>query len=205
MKQSLFIVFFFLILASSSLAQKFNGGLLAGFTASQVDGDTYSGYNKAGFAAGAFVNRNINKTWSWQLELKLIQKGSHHVPDSLDPYDPVYRMHLNYAEVPIILNYHYKKKFIISAGIGIGYLFSFKEEKDYFRLYEDAYRYYIDYELSYNFGLSYKLTKKLVFGVGHSYSILPIRKHASGSVYKFNRGQYNNLISFTLFYQFNNE
>jgi hypothetical protein len=205
MKQSLLIVFFFLILASSSIAQKFNGGLLAGFTACQVDGDTYSGYSKAGFAAGAFVNRNINDTWSWQMELKLIQKGSHHVPDSLDPNDPVYRMHLNYAEVPLTLNYHYKKKFIISAGIGMGYLISFKEVKDDFRLYEDAYRYYIDYELSYNFGLSYKLTKKLVFGIGHSYSILPIRKHASGSVYKFNRGQYNNLISFTLFYQFNNE
>jgi hypothetical protein len=205
MKYFVLSIVFILFLSYSLSAQKFNGGILLGMSASQVDGDTYSGYRKAGLIGGAFVNRYLNDNFSWQLELKFIQKGSHHIPDSLDFTDRVYRLQLNYAEVPLSINYHYKKKFILNLGIGMGYLFSFKEESDDVRLYEDADRYFNDYELSYNFGITYKLSKKLLFNFSHSYSILPIRRHASGSVWRFNRGQYNNLLAFTFYYQFNNE
>ncbi len=197
------IVFTFFL--SYSYAQKFNGGILAGFTASQVDGDTHSGYHKGGIEAGAFINRIINDNFSWQLEIKFKQKGSHFVPDSIDFNERVYRLHLNYAEVPFSINYHFKKRFVLNFGIGIGYLISFKEEANYIRLYEDTDRYFNRYEVCYNFGLAYKISKKILFNISHSYSITPIRKHASGTVYKFNRGQYNNLLAFTFYYQFNNE
>ncbi len=41
-------------------AQEFNAGIFGGVTASQVDGDSYGGYNKLGFTAGVFVNREID-------------------------------------------------------------------------------------------------------------------------------------------------
>ncbi len=199
MRYLIFSIFFIFFISFSLSAQKFNGGLMAGFTGSQVDGDTHGGYHKGGLLGGAFVNRVINDNFSWQLEMKFIQKGSHFVPDSAEfaNNERVYRLHLNYAEVPIMLNYHYKKKFILSLGLGVGYLISFKEEWDGVRLYEDSNRFFQDYEISYNFGISYKLTKKLYFSLSHSYSILPIRRHAERSVYRFNRGQYNNLLAFT--------
>jgi hypothetical protein len=202
-----FIVSLILILSLSfsSIAQKFNGGILAGLSMSQVDGDTYSGYHKGGLIGGVYVNRMFNDNFSWQLELKFHQKGSHHIPDSLGIGDTEYRLHLNYAEVPLCLNYHYKKKFIVHLGLGMGYLVSFKEVRDGFRLYEDSKRYFNKYEFSYNFGLTYKLTKKLFFNISHSYSIIPIRKHATDTIYKFKRGQFNNVIAFTFYYQFNNE
>jgi len=205
MKHCIFGIFFTLFLSYSLSAQKFNGGIMAGMTASQVDGDTYGGYHKAGFLAGAFVNRKINDNFSWQLEMKFIQKGSHHAPDSIDFNDRDYRLHFNYAEVPLSLNYHYKKKFIINLGVSMGYLINYKEESDGYRLYEEGNRYFYSYELSYNFGITYKLTKKLLFNLSHSYSIIPIRKQAVGSIYKFKRGQFNNLLAFTFYYQFNNE
>ena len=39
----------FWLLASVVFAQQFKVGLLGGITTSQVDGDTYTGYGKAGF------------------------------------------------------------------------------------------------------------------------------------------------------------
>lgn len=207
MRYYIITLVFILFISYSLSAQKFNGGLMVGFTASQVDGDTHGGYHKGGLLGGAFVNRVINDNFSWQLEMKFIQKGSHFVPDSAEfaNNEEVYRLHLNYAEVPIMLNYHYKKKFILSLGLGMGYLINFKEVRDDFRLYEDSKRFFHDYEFSYNFGITYKLTKKLYFSLSHSYSIIPIRRQAEGSIYRFNRGQYNNLLAFTLYYQFNNE
>ena len=59
-----------------SFGQNFQGGPILGFTATQVDGDTYSGYNKAGVIIGGFVNKKFSEKWSSQLEIKYIQKGS---------------------------------------------------------------------------------------------------------------------------------
>jgi len=201
-----FIFFFFLLIVPLFIyAQKFNGGISAGFVASQLDGDTYGGYHKAGFEVGTFVNRYITKNTSLQMQLKYIQKGSRHIPDSIDFENRPYRLHMDYVEIPFNFNYHYKKRFVISLGIHNGYLFNFKEELDYIRLYEDEFRYFNKYELSYSVGLSYKISKKIIFGILHNYSILPVRKHALGSVYKFNFGQYNKLLAFSFYYQFNNE
>ncbi len=46
------------------------------FTATQVDGDTYGGYNKAGFQGGVFVNTRLSDLFSAQLEIKYTGKGA---------------------------------------------------------------------------------------------------------------------------------
>ena len=40
-------------------AQRFQGGLLGGFNASQVEGDNFKGYNKPGILAGGFVQTDL--------------------------------------------------------------------------------------------------------------------------------------------------
>ena len=45
-------------------AQGFNAGIRAGIIGSQVDGDTYEGFNKAGITAGLFVNRKLSDLFS---------------------------------------------------------------------------------------------------------------------------------------------
>ena len=42
-------------LSCAGHAQDFNGGLMAGLVGSQVAGDTYSGYNKAGLFLGVLT------------------------------------------------------------------------------------------------------------------------------------------------------
>ena len=40
-------------------AQRFDGGILAGFNGAQVEGDTYKGYNKPGAVAGFYVQTDL--------------------------------------------------------------------------------------------------------------------------------------------------
>ena len=49
-------------------------------------------------------------------------------------------------------------------------------------------------------GMNYHLTDNILLNSRISNSILPVRPHASGAIYKLNRGQYNSVLSFTLHY-----
>jgi len=65
------------ILSVSGFSQEFEGGFLGGLTASQIDGDLFSGYNKVGITAGAYTTRKINSSVNWKLEIRYTQKGSY--------------------------------------------------------------------------------------------------------------------------------
>ena len=71
-----------------------------GYTASQVDGDSYSGFNKLGFTAGAFINRLIAYDIYWQVEIKYVTRGVYKGPTDNDP--TLYRSGYHYVEIPII-------------------------------------------------------------------------------------------------------
>lgn len=179
-------------------AQEFKGGALIGIAGSQVYGDKLSGYNKPGFIGGFFVNRKIKKDFSWQMELKYIQKGSRKVlSDSI----PAYFLHLNYVEVPLLLHWNYRNWFTLEGGPCIGVLVKQKEEDEYGPL---AYRAFNKTEISWQFGATFKIYESLYFNMKTSNTVFftPIRKHLSGQTFRFNLGQYNNLLEFTLRYQF---
>jgi hypothetical protein len=75
------IVFILVFSISGTLLnaqQRFNAGIKAGVSTTQVSGDTYSGYNKAGLVGGAFVRGIMNEKWTGQFEIMYIQKGSRH-------------------------------------------------------------------------------------------------------------------------------
>ena len=57
------VVLIFLLggISEKMQAQQFHGGIALGLVGSQVAGDTYSGYNKAGISGGGFVNLNLSE------------------------------------------------------------------------------------------------------------------------------------------------
>ncbi|MFM9028678.1 MAG: hypothetical protein ACKOQ6_11910, partial [Bacteroidota bacterium] len=57
-------------------AQSFSSGIRFGMTATQVDGDTYEGFDKAGLLGGLFVERFMSDRFSLRMEMDYIQKGS---------------------------------------------------------------------------------------------------------------------------------
>lgn len=72
---------------------------------SQVDGDTWKGYHKVGYLAGAFVRLELSPRSSFQLEMEYIQKGSRHNVDSANYYDQSYLLRLHYLELPLLYQY----------------------------------------------------------------------------------------------------
>ncbi|MEZ4829459.1 MAG: porin family protein [Bacteroidia bacterium] len=70
------LLFLFIGLACGLYAQNLGGGLVAGFNASQVDGDNSRGFNKAGFSLGGFVTYPLNDRFSLQPEILIEQLGS---------------------------------------------------------------------------------------------------------------------------------
>jgi hypothetical protein len=202
MKKILLVLVIFLTSAFLQ-AQTFKGGIMAGLSTSQVDGDMYAGYHRAGLIAGVFVNHSLSEKLLWQMEMKFIQKGSfkNENPDVGD-YS-IYNLRLNYIELPILIRYIYKTHFSFDAGIGVGYLAKYHEADQVGELPYDASRPdFHKFELSTQLGAFYHINNNWWINARYSYSILPARDHAGGGVHWTNRGQYNNVLQFSLYYCF---
>ncbi|OFY84635.1 MAG: hypothetical protein A3F72_01370 [Bacteroidetes bacterium RIFCSPLOWO2_12_FULL_35_15] len=200
MRKIIFIaVLFFLIGSETKAQQRFKAGLKVGLSTSQVAGDTYSGFHQAGFDGGGFVNGKLSEKWTAQFEIIYIQKGSKHRPDPDKGDLSSYFLRLDYVEVPVLFQYH-QQKFTFEAGPGFGYLVKVKEVNDYGEITGD--RPFFKTEASFNLGISYTIYKNLAMNWRYCNSFLAIRKHASGASRWYNPGQINNVLAFTLTYQF---
>jgi len=207
----------FWLLASVVVAQQFKVGLLGGISTSQVDGDTYAGYNKVGFLVGGFVTKkfSLENKWSASFEITYIQKGSRKVPHPDKGDYSEYKLNLNYAEVPLLLKYNFsasdssnehRMNFALEGGLAIGALVYSKEEIAGGQLPGGTPFQKSDYSII--LGLNYFLSKHIGFDVRTEYSIVPVRKGSAGQYYQnwtykiFKPGYYNNLLVFSLRYQF---
>jgi len=188
------------ILSFNIQAQTFGGGVLAGLSASQLDGDQWGGYNKAGLSFGIYTNAKLNKYIDAQLELKYIQKGSR--SDEKDQ-SAFYVSKLNYIEMPLFLKYHFLGKFNANIGLAVGYLQKATEDKDKIGD-EPADPAFNEFEFSGLAGIEYQFSEKFYFNVRFNYSILPVRDHPGDQTYYLNRGQYNNALTFAVYYQIAN-
>ena len=120
-----------LLFQTVTQAQSFIGGISAGASFSQIDGDKMAGYNKAGLIAGGFVNRQLGGKVSAQLEMLYIGKGSKRGANPNKGIFDYRRISLHYVEVPIVCQYWYKKlNLTLEAGLSYGVLISSKEEDE---------------------------------------------------------------------------
>jgi len=196
-RRLLFTAAILVITMVTASAQNFNGGFLAGIGAAEISGDRLEGPNKPGIYAGAFVNRYFTERSSAQMELNFVQKGSRKNPDSLD-YS-TYLLRLNYVELFVNYKWDFGKMFTLEVGPSLGVLIKSYEEADGFILTEPPFN---ATDLNGNFGLFIWLTEHWQFNVRYSNSILAVRPHSQGQTYKWNRGQYNEVLSFTFHYTF---
>ena len=192
-------LFFFLFVANQIFAQRFEGGIMAGAVASQLDGDHRAGYHKLGFLAGGFVKTKLKPPFGMQMEIKFIQKGSKGKDTLFNTYS-YYASRLNYIEIPILLSYTYKEKFAGYLGASAGYLISAFEDKDSYG-FEKAYPEFDKFEISGHAAISYKLTEKLNVMFMFSYSAFGVRDAYPDYYQYIQRGQYNNVLSLSLYYQ----
>ncbi len=175
MRRFLFILS--LLIWMQGYSQRFDGGVIIGISANQIDGDYYSGYNKAGYVFTTFARLRLNRNYSLQSGVSLIQKGAHSPPKQA-----FFRTVINEAEVPLWLNIHPYPHLGATVGLNFGYIYKAYYESTTIFTKDDLG--IGDLDLSYYFGLRYKIGKRLIFRVAHRYGLLPITRPITGDCWK---------------------
>ena len=201
-KYTTIIVLIFCIGFAAS-AQQFHGGIIAGLAGTQVAGDTYSGYNKAGLFAGGFVSLDAGEKSAFQMELTYFQKGSRENPREKNGYQS-YLLRLNYIEMPVF--YQYKAgRFTVEAGPSVGFLLNYFEEVNQ-QIISDQQGYNKPARVSFqiNLGVRFALTQQFGVDFRTNNSLLNVFSHnQTGDIHRiWAYGRYNDSLVLSLYYQF---
>ena len=203
----MFLIIFFFISQISFAQSPFKAGIFSGITTTQIDGDGYSGFDKAGITFGGFVNNKFgSEKWSAQMEMLFVDKGSRQQPN-IERGIRYKEIKLSYVEVPVIAKVQHKKLFY-EAGLSYGILVRHSEYDESGELNNPTV--FKKNEYAYNLGLSYFFTEKLSFNARFVRSILPVRDYSVFTRFGFFTvsgvgifgGSYNTDLSYTLRYQF---
>jgi len=197
------LLLFFLFSIYFTKAQSFHAGLQLGMTGTQVTGDQLSGFNKAGLFGGAFVNHRAGRLGELQFEFNFIQKGSRKNahPDKGD-YNQ-YLMRLNYVAIPFFYKFIIKKTLSLEIGLELAYLINAKEFDEYGLI--DRSQIKTDFrklDFSGFAGLGVNFHQDFRFVFRYSYSILPIRPQPDSGFYYYDAGQFNEVVTAGIQYQF---
>ncbi len=193
----LFFIFIFFSFIGFSQT-KFESGISLGIATSQYDGDGHGGFHKLGLNAGGYSVLKINKSFQVGFEINFVQKGARFIPDSANLNANEYLLKLNYVEVPLLVKYIYKK-FKFETGFGIGFLLSSYEETNYVEITNDPLK---KNDFTFQLGISYPVFKLLEMNWRYSYSLIPVRQYEPDKSFTIFKGDYNNVMSFTLRYTF---
>jgi len=85
---------------------RFKAGIIAGVTASQIDGDFSAGYNKLGLQGGLRVIARLTEKTDASLEFLFSQRGAQEELVQNKFGDPLNAITFNYVEIPV--QWHYK-------------------------------------------------------------------------------------------------
>jgi hypothetical protein len=201
MKQKFLVTIFLFTIVSVSYGQKFQGGIAGGLVGSQVAGDTYQGFDKAGIYAGFWVRLGLSENTSLQTEISYFQKGSRHNPDAKRQDMTFYLMRLGYIEMPFLFQFQVRNKITLEVGPSFSFLLHSHEELDYM---EVTYGKFSIFNPSFMAGIGYPITEKFGVHFRMNSSVISIRTDdVNGSVYRlFDHGQYNDCILLFLSYKF---
>ena len=197
-----FLITIFLLVAANVLfAQRFDAGLIAGFNGSQVEGDYFKGYNKAGILAGIFVQTDVAPAIVAGMEIKYSQKGSRKKYDPKQPEVEKYVMRLGYIDIPIFMGFRTNERSMIIAGIAPGVLIHSKELDNYGEFPKEDQHPFNTFDLQPFFGFQFEFLERFSIDLRLALSVLPIRNQPSGINYYWHNNQFNNVISLSVYYR----
>lgn len=202
MKLRLALFFLVLSLNFNSFSQEFKVGALAGVNASQVSGDGYGGFDKAGIIAGLYSNAYLSEKFDLQFEINYSEKGSRKNPKTSDGDTDFFLLRMNYIEVPLMLQYH-KNKFTYESGFYLGQLINdYLEDENGPGQVDPNLNQLKDRDFGFLVGINYNFTEHLIMNWRLSSSVVPFRDHDSGGRFQFKSGLYHHYLSFTMRYEF---
>jgi hypothetical protein len=189
-----FILLALLCLPMIVSAQRFKGGIFLGMNVSQIDGDNYPGYNKAGLVGGAFVFTEFADKWGAQMEIRYAAKGS----AAPKYYNYIKKFRLQYIEVPVLAHYEPLNKLKLQMGLSFGYLFSAAQSDGYG--YEKFEEIPSRGEIAACAGINYSFANRFDINARFAYSVLPVFSNYTGSTWGTG-AWYNNVLTFALYYR----
>lgn len=203
--KNILILFTLLTVTYVAKAQRFQGGILGGFNASQVEGDSFKGYNKPGIIAGGFVQTDITPAIIAGMEIKYSQKGSRKRIKPKDPEPEKYIMRLGYIDIPLFVGFRTHEQGAILAGITPGYLIHGKEFNELGEFPEEDRHPFNNFDLQPFLGFQYDILDNVRLDLRFALSVIPIRGHPGehATNYYWLNNQFNNVISLALYYNIN--
>jgi hypothetical protein len=204
MTKKLFISVAILFLANWASAQRFEGGLLAGFNATQVEGDYFKGYNKPGILAGFFVQTDVAPAIFAGMEIKYSQKGSRKRIKPKDPDPEKYIMRLGYVDVPVFIGFRTNDKGAVVAGVSAGYLIHAMEFDIYGEFPQEDQNAFKNLDLQPFLGFQFDMLDNVKLDLRFALSVLPVRGQPGDDAtnYYWLNNQFNNVISLAAYYNF---
>ena len=200
----LHLLLLFLVLQSTSIhAQQFSVGASFGVNASQISGDGYSGFNKAGISAGLFSTTRINENFDFQFEINYTERGSRKNARPSEDDNDFFLLRMPYVEIPFMIRYH-KNKFTYEAGLSYSRLLSYylEDENGSFEI-EPQLNQFNNNDFAFLFGVNFNFTDNLIMNWRFNTSFLPFREYDSGSnELPFDAGMYHHYVGFVMKYQF---
>jgi hypothetical protein len=201
MAKNLTTVIFLFFLVNIVVAQRFDGGAIIGFNATQVEGDSYRGFHKPGVAAGFYVETDLAPAVFAAFEIKFMQKGARKKTTENDPLK--YIMRLNYIDLPIYAAFRPSEKTAIIGGISPGFLLSGKEFNNDGEFPPEDQNDFNAFDLQALVGFQFEMSEKWKTDLRFAYSLIPVRdKNPMGFPYYWDRNQFNFVATLALYYQF---
>lgn len=202
-KQILFILL--LLVTNLSFSQSFNAGFIAGVNASQISGDNYAGFNKAGLLLGIYTDIDVSKKFNLQAEINYSQKGSRRNPNTSEGDTDFFLLRLDYIEIPIMLRVPYKR-FKFDGGLYFGTLINqYLADEDGPIPLDDNINQFKDWDFGFLVGIDFDFTEHLIMNWRYNNSIVPVRDFDSGGRFLFNSGMFHSYLSISLRYEFYGE
>lgn len=177
--------------AQHSNKSPYRVGLKLGYSYHTLLGDLTDSRPAGDFLAGFWLQLKMNKKWTAQTELLLLDKG---IGDAQFSRQSPHQVNLHYFEVPVLFQYHSKNTYF-EFGPGLGYLINSEEhlngnvspelvnDHPFFRS-----------ELSFNLGIGCTLNEKWALGLRLSNSLVPMRT----AVPSVSKEAYNLLLALSI-------
>ncbi|MGZ3864308.1 MAG: porin family protein [Bacteroidia bacterium] len=194
MKKNLAIIAVFncaWLCAQHNYKSPYRTGFKLGYSYHTLAGDLTESRPAGDFLAGFWFQLKMNKKWTAQTELLLLDKG---IGDAQFRVKSSHQVNLHYFEVPVLFQYH-SKNIYFEFGPGLGYLINREEHLNGNFSPDIVFKYpFIRNELSFNVGIGCKLNEKWALGLRLSHSLLPVRD----AVPSVSKESYNRLLALSL-------
>lgn len=177
--------------AQHNYKSPYRAGLKLGYSFHTLTGDLTESRPSGDLLGGFWFQLKLNKKWTAQTELLLLDKG---IGDAQFRKQSPHQVNLHYFEIPVLFQYH-RKNIYVELGPGFGYLINFSEHlngnlsPDLVDSYPFRRR-----ELSFNVGVGCALNDKWALGLRLSHSLLPVRS----AVPLVSKESYNRLFALSI-------